>query len=454
MSANVELSLGLAQALRQVPKASRYFVALSGGLDSIVLLHCFRLLHPAASLTAIHVNHGLSPNADKWAAHCQQVCQTLAIPCLVEDVTIIPEGDGIEAAARKARYDVFEQHLSKGEVLLQGHHQNDQAETVLMRALRGAGPKGLSAIPQERLLKNGACVYRPLLNISRSKLLEQAQQLTLSWVEDESNSDPSFDRNFIRNEILPVIEQRWPKAVSALVSVSQRSKETQRFVDAWCESNIQRILSKSYSNEACVALKSLESYSIEEQAMLLRFWLDSLGIKQPSDRIFQRIWSEIVPAKQDAQPIVQWGKYTLRRYDDCLFLVSESLCKPCAFKFELNILVKNHNYQINLPRSSICLCLCTGEAAADVVSHSSQLYVPSNLDRLTIRSREGGEKILIGGKRREVKKLLQACGVPPWRRDSFPFIYFDNTLIAIPGIAVTDQYRQENMRQVLKVSYG
>jgi tRNA(Ile)-lysidine synthase len=453
VSANVELSMRLVQALRQVPSASHYVIALSGGLDSIALLHGFRLVHPTLPLSAIHVNHGLSPNADEWAAHCQGVCQALAIPCHIERVTVVAEGEGIEAAARKARYEVFEQCLSSGEMLLQGHHQNDQAETVLMRALRGAGPKGLSAIPQERLLKNSARVYRPWLNISRLELSHEAKRLGFSWVEDESNEDLGFDRNFIRHEILGKLEQRWPKAINSLASVAERAKETQGFVDAWCEQNFARLEVKTCWG-ASISLAGLLGFTLAEQRMLLRYWFDSLAVSQPPERIFDRIWSELINARQDALPILEWQGGVLRRYSGALFYQASIVLEDFVFSERIEFKSLGQKSVVVLPFGEVTLSLCAARPEHKE-ENSRRLFVsvPSEVFALTVSSRQGGESLVVdrGGVPKSLKKLYQQYDVPTWERQRLPLFSVDEVLVASAMGCVAHAYQRKESGLVLVV---
>ncbi|MEN9847337.1 MAG: hypothetical protein RL368_77, partial [Pseudomonadota bacterium] len=213
----------LLQTLQELPPCRRYWVAYSGGLDSHVLLHALAKLrtHCTAHLHAVHIHHGLNPRADEWAKHCQQVCADLGIPSTVHAIHI-PRNTGasLEALARDARYAALKSIIGEGEVCFTAHHGDDQAETVLLQLFRGAGVAGLSAMPRSAPLGNGWQV-RPLLNYSRTQLQHYATTQQLHWIEDDSNLDLRFDRNFLRHAVLPILRQRWGSLSPTLQRVAQ-----------------------------------------------------------------------------------------------------------------------------------------------------------------------------------------------------------------------------------------
>ncbi len=185
-------------------------VGYSGGLDSTVLLHALAMAHPG-KVRAIHVHHGLHPEADGWAIHCERTCDALGVPLVVARVDVADIAAGPEAAARAARHTAFHAHLHEGEWLALGHHRDDQAETFLLRALRGSGPDGLAAMRPWRRFGAGT-LWRPLLGIGRDALLAYARAHGLAWIDDPSNDDDAFDRNFLRNGVMPLLRKRWPQA--------------------------------------------------------------------------------------------------------------------------------------------------------------------------------------------------------------------------------------------------
>ncbi|KZY31378.1 MULTISPECIES: tRNA lysidine(34) synthetase TilS [unclassified Oleiphilus] len=453
----MKVSPVILQALKRVPESKRYVVALSGGLDSIVLLHTFRLLNPSLALSAIHVHHGLSKNADDWARHCQQVCQELSIPCYVERVSVTASGEGLEAAARKARYEVFERLLNDGDVLLQGHHQNDQAETVLIRALRGSGVKGLSAIPPSRLMSCGTVIYRPLLEVSRRALELEAEGLGLKWVEDESNSDSVFDRNFLRNEILPLLEQRWPNSTEALAQVACKASETQSFIDDWCVKQFDSgLLLERAQGEKVIDISVLSSYRERDQKILLRAWIDNFDCPQPSERILGRVFTELISAKPDANPIVQWSGFELRRYLGGIYCQRKPVGGSESYSETRQFKRRGQVYNVEIAAQNISCAYESGDVSMQADSGRIQLAVPGAGFELQIKSRAGGESLRTrpDGPGRSLKSLFQEAGIPPWRRDTYPLIYIDGVLAAIGNLWIGAGFHAESGLPVLSVYFN
>ncbi|WP_409519237.1 tRNA lysidine(34) synthetase TilS, partial [Pseudescherichia sp.] len=276
----------------------RFLVAFSGGLDSTVLLHQlvqWRMQQPDVSLRAIHVHHGLSSNADAWVAHCQQVCSRWDVPLSVVHVTLAADGLGIEGQARKARYQAFAEALLPGEALLTAQHQDDQCETLLLALKRGSGPAGLAAMPAE-LPFYGTQLLRPLLNETRETLEQWACAHRLSWIEDESNQDASYDRNFIRLEVLPLLKQRWPHFANAAARSAALCGEQEQLLDELLADELAGLVSV----EGALTVAPLMTMSANRRAALLRRWLSGLGAPMPSRDLLTRIWHEAILAREDA----------------------------------------------------------------------------------------------------------------------------------------------------------
>ena len=298
-----ELGPRLQKAIQSIPKNDHYVIALSGGMDSVALLYfCLPFLKQhAKQIEAVHVNHGLSANASEWASFCQEICSCLDLVCHVESVEVCSTGKGIEAAARKARYGVFERYLSEGGVLLQGHHLNDQAETVLMRLIKGLGPSAIKGIPTRRRFSLGE-IYRPWMKLSRVELSGAVAKFALPWVEDESNQDKRFERNFIRNEILPVLLDRHPKVLENLSQAANKAKASQDFIEQWCQAKESDFLSKTYGAYKALDISALKANTSLQQVFILRYWFDLLSVPHPPDKIFDRLFTEVLTAKADATP--------------------------------------------------------------------------------------------------------------------------------------------------------
>jgi len=426
-----DLPLPIQKAVRGIPEADCYFIALSGGLDSMALLSFVYPYLSAKSkrVEVIHVHHGLSRNADNWAEHCRRVCAELGVVCHVEYVQVTKRNKGLEAAARIARYSVFDDYLKNGGVLLQGHHLNDQAETILMRLLRGAGPEGLSGIPVQRYL-SGGMLYRPWLSTTRADLQREVAKIGAEWIEDESNADCQFDRNYLRHEVIPVLEKRWGACVHDIGRAGDRAQETQAFLTSWCQSNIKQVLSVDYEEGNPVCIEALRRFSLPEQKMLIRYWLDEAGVEQAPERIFVRIWSEMLKVRNDAQPEIRWGAIRIKRFDGCLYL----LAKVDIPSFSHSINLKDLPQSLALPNGILSLSSVPQTKGVEVEEGSvvRHVCIPESERQVHVCSRMGSESIKIhGGHSTSLKKLFQASKVPPWKRDGIPLIYIGDDLAFI-----------------------
>ncbi len=279
----------------------RILAAFSGGLDSTVLLHqlvLWRERHPDVTLRAIHIHHGLSPHADSWVRHCETVCERWQVPLVVERMTLADNGLGIEAHAREARYRAFAQTLLPGEVLATAQHLDDQCETFLLALKRGSGPAGLSAMG-ERSPFAGTLLLRPLLRETRKTLEQWAVRHGLCWIEDESNQDDAYDRNFLRLRALPLLQRRWPHFPAAVARSATLCAEQERLLDELLASD----LTDCITAEGTLRLSPLMLMSDVRRAAILRRWLAMRNAPMPSRDALERIWQEVALARDDASPV-------------------------------------------------------------------------------------------------------------------------------------------------------
>ncbi len=446
----------LQKAIQSIPKSDRYYIALSGGIDSVALTYfCLPYLRLLSNnVQAIHIHHGLSSNADAWADFCVEFCSGLGIVCHVEHVNVVMEGTGLEAAARKVRYEVFEHYLQDGGVLLQGHHLNDQAETVLMRVFKGLGPEAIKGIPRSRALSHGL-IYRPWLEVSRDQIESAAHLYDLSCVDDESNLDGRFERNYIRHDILPLLAQRRPSILNDLSKTAKKSEDNVDFIKEWCELNQCHFFSQSYTQYQAIDVPKLLSYSELQQKAIIRYWFDFLGISHPSEGSFQRIFKELLRLNSNSQAEVSWGGLALRVYDNALFCLSVDIANPVDAKqiHEFDILLADleikGQHKIKLINGSLTLSTTSLiEPAYDHVKaiNSSKVFtlsckVPLSLDVLKIGYRQGGEKMQLGSKHSTtLKKLYQVNKVLPWLRDKLPLIFSEQDLVGSMAGFVAGKY--------------
>lgn len=423
--------------LHNCPPTQCLWIAYSGGLDSHMLLHALAQLRPRLNqqLRAVHIHHGLQSQADDWARHCQQVCQALEIPCevILVNVRTAPR-ESLEANARTARYEAIAQLLAPDDVVLTAQHADDQAETLLLQLLRGAGVAGLAAMPPVSRLGKGWLV-RPLLAYSRAQLEDYARQANLLWIEDSSNADTRFDRNFLRHEIMPLLQQRWPSVSYILSRAARHQAEADELVQILAEEDLQ-ICEGNYPEQ--LFLPALSRLSPARQRNMLRFWLKKLGLPLPSTVQLQHILSDMLSAKLDRQPLVRWRGGEVRRYRNYLFAMPNLPSAPNVSQFI--------TWSLSQP-----LGLPLGELMANEVPGRG-LALPAGTE-LQVRFRQGGEIFRWRGHQRVVKKLLQAAKLPPWQRYFIPLIYLENTLVAIPSIGIADGFVARNWERGWEIQW-
>ncbi|MEO3740729.1 tRNA lysidine(34) synthetase TilS [Kosakonia sp. WA-90] len=401
--------------------ARQFLVAFSGGLDSTVLLHtlwCLREQQPDIRLRAVHVHHGLSSHADHWAQHCEQVCARWQIPLTIVRVTLVNNGEGIEAQARNARYQAFRQTLQAGEVLLTAQHLDDQCETFLLALKRGSGPAGLAAMP-ESLPFAGTQLIRPLLNHTRQALHQWALAHALCWIEDESNADASFDRNFLRLQILPLLTARWPHFASATARSAALCGEQEQLLDELLASE----LAMATTVDGALNIASLLDLSEVRRNALLRRWLAQQGAAMPSRAMLHRLWQEVALARDDAEPALRLGEYDVRRYHGNLWWNKRRISQrgtQLAWACVTEPLI--------LPADLGTLSLLAG----------GELRAPQAHEAVSVRFQASGLLHIVGRSGgRKLKKIWQELGVPPWRRDTTPLLFYGETLIAAAEVFVT-----------------
>ncbi|MGB0360867.1 MAG: tRNA lysidine(34) synthetase TilS, partial [Endozoicomonas sp.] len=318
-----KLKSGLTSSLEFTP----FTVAFSGGLDSTVLLHLMVILRNQGyikTLTAIHIHHGLSDFADQWAEHCDVICQQWGIPLMLSKVTLRNKGQGVEQAARDVRYQVFTELVGKDGVLLQGHHRDDLAETILLRLFRGTGVDGIQGIPEQRSLGDGS-LFRPLLSVPKKSVEHYASQHELEYIHDDSNIDERFSRNFLRQTLIPQIEERWPGASDRITEFALEADQLKR--------SQQPIISEHLSfcteyrpewllaNQPLLNLECLSTLHIVEQGKVIRAWLKEQHSLLPSRRTLERIFQEVIEAREDGEPQLKvTGNITICRFQYRLIL--------------------------------------------------------------------------------------------------------------------------------------
>lgn len=397
--------------------APAWRVGFSGGLDSTVLLHLLtrlREIQPLPPLAAIHVDHGLQPRAEQWAEHCQALCRTWRVPLTLARVRV-EAGDSPEAAARDARYGAFARILGPDELLLLAHHRDDQAETLLFRLLRGAGVRGLAAIPEHRAFATGA-LARPLLAYAREQLLTYAQAQGLDWIDDPSNQDVAFARNAIRHHILPAMQAHWPQARRNLARAASHLRESQGLLEDLAGIDLAQAESPSgwpWLDSPSLALAPLAALSPARQRNALRIWLGRFC--QLPDEAHWAGWQALRDAQPSATPAWRLGDGVLQRSVGRIWWLSGDWLKPPK------------NDVLDWPNPGVPLVLPgNGRLSLEVAEKTGPLRV---------RYRQGGEQLYISGRgHRDLKRLLNESGLPAFVRPRLPLVYQGDRLIAVANL--------------------
>ncbi len=416
------------QQLCSSSQKNAYLIAYSGGLDSHVLLHLVATLikeHPEIQLRSLYVDHGLQEESAAWAKHCQQIASALHIPHLTASLHLkIPKGESLEAVARKARYQALGENLREDEVLLTAHHQDDQAETVLLQLLRGAGLDGLAAMPLKTHFAQSEHL-RPLLNFSRGQLEEYAKNHALAFITDPSNKEERFDRNFLRNTIIPLMKQRWPQMGKTLSRSALLQAEASVLQTSYLNDEVLNLLGSQQVTLSAAAIKALSHI---KQKAVLRHWIKQAGFKMPSAIKLQHIIADVLNSKLDAMPLVAWEGTEIRRYGDDVYIMSPKspLSSRDAMVWDIN---EPLEVDERLPMLN----------PEDLGNLKSILLEREAV--VTVRFRQGGESIRINERQCTVslKKLLQEKRIPPWQRDRIPLVFANDQLIWVQGLAQIDQ---------------
>ncbi|MEX3775812.1 tRNA lysidine(34) synthetase TilS [Pseudomonas sp. MYb118] len=423
-----DLAARLLQNLAPWRNAATWRIAFSGGLDSTVLLHLLASLarsHPLPSLAAIHVHHGLQSAADAWPQHCQSVCDALGVPLQVVRVQVLP-GASLERAARDARYAAFVGTTGANDVLLTGQHRDDQAETLLFRLLRGAGVRGLSGMPYQRPLGQG-CLLRPLLDVTRAELEAYALAHQLQWIEDPSNQDRQFSRNFLRHQVLPVMAARWPQAVANMARSAAHLAEAQGLLDELAQMDLAPACTGGdfdWLGLPSLQLSALLSLSEARQRNAVSHWLAPLTRLPDSDHWSG--WQDLRDATGDARPLWRLADGELHRAGGRIWWLSGAWLRlpPAASRWDE-------------PGKPLVL------ADNGVVTLSGRLPAGS----LHVRYRQGGEVMQLPGRgHRDLKRLLNERGVPGFVRGRLPLLYRDEQLLAVANLADLNGDVQEGWR--------
>ncbi|HET9033304.1 MAG TPA: tRNA lysidine(34) synthetase TilS [Dokdonella sp.] len=432
MKAEQSISDTLDSALTALPPGP-IAVAFSGGLDSATLLHALSRL-PAArerGLRAIQIDHGLHAQSGTWTAHCEQICLACEVPLLSLRVSVErSSGLGLEAAARQARFDAFKSTLAEGEFLALAQHRDDQVETVLLKLLRGAGPEGLGGMRNLRRLGT-AWAWRPLLDTPRAALRRYAEHAELEWVEDPSNIDTRFERNFLRHEVLPQLRDRWSRADQSICQSAEWIRAAADFIDEQAQRALARLQGL---DPATLNYRDWLGLSDALRDPVLRRWLRYLHLPEPNQHQLGELERQLADAGEDKLPCVRWPGAEVRRYRDLIY----------AMKTQV---LPDPDWQCAWDGQPLSLPADLGSLYLQPATRSNQ--DPAIAEPLKVRFRRGGERLRLdaGGYHRELRHLLQEAGVPPWQRGCIPIVLNrKDELLAVGDLFLSDVGRQQFAR--------
>jgi tRNA(Ile)-lysidine synthase len=370
-------------------KDKNIVVALSGGIDSVVLLYYLHTHYPN-NCRAIHCNHHLSKHCIEWGEFCKDLCKKLNIPYTNIDI-FIENKSNLEEKARKKRYNSLSSDLKENEVLCTAHHQNDQAETLLLQLFRGAGVAGLASMPKSKPLGK-AIHYRPMLNIEKSEIIQYAEDNHLSWVEDDSNANTNFRRNFLRLEIIPKLEMVYKNLAKILTRSVKHQSEALQLTQTLAKIDIQAHQLMNFNHQINIQkLTQLDNLRIKN---VIRYHLLNLGFLAPADKVMKQIL-DLLSAKEDANPLVNWDQFEIRRFQGQLYFIDNQ-----------------------------------ADQNEDFCPYHAEL---KKLPNFSIRYRTEGQRIKLPGKKhsQSLKKILQEANIPPWERSSLKMYYIKDELRAI-----------------------
>jgi tRNA(Ile)-lysidine synthase len=428
LSTRIQEHLGL-----RLPE--RWCVALSAGLDSTVALHALsRILERenGQQLRALHVHHGLYPDAEAWTGAARANARAVACPFEVLRVSVQRSGgQSLEDCARRARYQAIAEALLPGEILVTGHHQDDQLETVMLQLMRGAGVAGLAAMPLMAKLGPGHH-YRPLLEFSREELLAWAQSERLEWIEEPSNQDLGFDRNYLRHMVLPLLKQRWPAAARAASRSARYCAQAQGLLTQMAAEDLKNCAS---GEELRVpALLALDSARL---ANVLRHWVPLRGLPTPPAHVLELVRGQVLEAREQALPRLAWKGGEFRRYRDRLFALDAVPASPAGS------IQWSGDAPLDLPHGLGQLSLVAGQGTGLEPGPGPGMDAAAlRGGQLDIRFRQGGERLCLAGRQgsRGLRELFQEYGVLPWVRGRIPMLYVDGRLAAVGALWVDQAF--------------
>lgn len=411
-------------------------LAFSGGVDSRValdLLATYRDIHPQHRYRVVHVHHGLSPNADEWLMRCKVWASEADFDFVGLRVTLEGQGESLEKAAREARYDAILASVEPGALVLTGQHADDQAETFLLALKRGSGPAGLAAMPTAREFGH-ATLCRPLLNVTRQQIETYADQQGLNWLDDESNRDCRFDRNFIRQQWMPMASSRWPGIVKAINRTAALCAEQEALMEELLAAHDEKVEQPDNS----LSIAALSGYSTNMQNALVRRWLKRAGVTLTQAQL-QQLFCSVIEAAQDANPSIKLKRGEIRRYQGRVYIIPvyQDVTKwRGAIPLNTHLVLPDGLGEMSLSNTE------TGQGA--------KMRAPAENEQVSVIFDAEGRVAHPVGRQgsRKLKKLFQEYGVPSWLRRRTPLIVYGDEVAAVAGLFVCEGYQGQECELV------
>ncbi|CAL4318823.1 tRNA lysidine(34) synthetase TilS [Buchnera aphidicola] len=418
---------------KKILKYKKFLLAYSGGIDSTVLL--YKLLKykkkKKISIRAIHINHQIHPKSKLWSEHCKKICKKNNVPIIIKKISI--KKKNIESNARKKRYKIFQKNLLPQEILLTGHNLDDQCETLLLSIKRGSGLKGLSGISyKKKIFKN--YLFRPLLKVSRKKIEKWAISQNLQWIEDTSNYDISYDRNFLRHKIIPQINQRWKFFKKNCLKVSQIIYKEYQLLNKF----ISSIFKKNLYQKNILNIKKIQNMNPNIQYFILKKWI-YLNIKKNLSYSFLTEIIKNILHKKKKNPRIKLKKYEIWNYNEHLYLIKKT---PKMKDF---IIFWHYPYnKLKLPKKFGYLKIKNQKN----IKNSSYIRAPKNQQMIKIKFHTN-KKIKINKKNpKTLKKIFNELQIPPWKRKKIPLLFYNNKFISAIGFFVTTKKYNINEKKI------
>jgi len=406
-------------------------LAYSGGMDSHVLLHLLAELcaDSQPQLTAIHVDHGLSPQSREWSRHCEVICNNIGVPLIVERVSVEVGDKGPEDAAREARYRALARHISPNDVLITAHHRDDQVETILLHLVRGTGAHGLAGMAPERGFAKGRHI-RPMLELSRRQIEDYAHSWNLQWVDDISNRDTSFGRNYMRHEIVPKLRAHWPGAEQVIGRSAGHAAAAVELLEQIAADDWKHC---GLTGEIDLNLTICNDLSDARLRNLLRFWVCRSGLALPATRHIDEVVRQIRNPSTTGHAIINWPGGTCCRYRDRLTLQPHLTTIENDYDIEWNTGRPMRIAEIGI---TVTAARTKGRGLSAARLGGGKIH---------LRNRRGGEVLRPVGRahHHKLKKLFQEAGIPPWQRDQLPLVYINNSLAAVGDRWVSQEFAAE-----------